>query len=111
MVQMEEAPASRAGCCRFDSCRGYVRFPEPSDVGETVHYVSWGSPVRPDGTQAYESECRAAMITQVSEETGFGRLVGLFVMNPTGLFFHSAVEQDQGKSPGSWHWRCASGRP
>lgn len=59
-------------------------------VGEMVHYVSWGSPVRADGTQAYTSRCRAAYVTQTHEEEG---LVGLAVLNPTGTFFHERVPQ------------------
>jgi hypothetical protein len=80
------------------------RDPEPS-VGRVVHYVSHGTPVRVDGSQAYESECRAAIITEVSEETGFGKLVGLCVLNPTGTFFNRGVEHDRtGETGGTWHW-------
>jgi hypothetical protein len=74
-------------------------------VGRIVHYVSYGSPVRADGTQAFASECRAAIITEVSEATGFGQLVGLCVLNPTGQFFNRGVEQDEDEhSGGTWHW-------
>ena len=52
---------------------------QPS-VGRIVHYVSHGSPVNDDGTQAYASECRAAIVTEV----GKGNKVGLCVLNPTG---------------------------
>lgn len=38
--------------------------PRPS-VGRIVHCVSHGSPVREDGTQAYASKCRAAIVTDV----------------------------------------------
>lgn len=34
-------------------------------VGDWVHYVAHGTPIREDGTQAYPSACRAAMITEV----------------------------------------------
>lgn len=69
-------------------------------VGRIVHYVSQGSPVREDGTQAYTSECRAAVITEADAHT-----VGLCVLNPTGQFFNRGVEQDEGdKAGGSWHW-------
>lgn len=34
-------------------------------VGQIVHYVSYGTPVRADGSQAYTSRCRAAIITEV----------------------------------------------
>jgi hypothetical protein len=74
-------------------------------VGRIVHYVSHGSPVRTDGTQAYASQCRAAIITEVSDETGFGRVVGLCVLNPTGQFFDRGVEQDElHHGGGTWHW-------
>ena len=83
-------------------------------VGAIVHYVSHGSPIRPDGTQAYTAQCRAATITEVGE----GATVGLMVANPTGLFFQSLAnggcpydEWDgttalEGAQPqgGSWHW-------
>jgi hypothetical protein len=78
---------------------------QPS-VGRAVHYVSYGSPVRPDGTQAFTSQCRAADITEVGE----GGAVGLFVKNPTGVFFHSLADggsdYDEAALPagGSWHW-------
>ena len=91
---------------------------QPS-VGRMVHYVSHGSPVRADGTQAFASRCRAAIITEVDDPNGanadLGR-VGLCVTNPTGLFLHSLADggsryadDDQrdgfGQLPGgTWHW-------
>ena len=83
-------------------------------VGRIVHYVSHGTPIREDGTQAYAAKCRAATVTEVGEEGA----VGLMVANPTGLFFHSLAnggcpydEWDgatalEGAQPqgGSWHW-------
>lgn len=78
--------------------------PRPT-VGRIVHYVSHGTPVRADGSQVYSSECRAAIITEVSDETGFGRVVGLCVLNPTGQFFNRGVEQDEPHhAGGTWHW-------
>lgn len=55
-------------------------------VGSIVHYVSHGTPIRPDGTQEYQSVCRAAVVTQVISPS----IVGLAVLNPTGMFFHEA---------------------
>lgn len=87
--------------------------PTPS-VGRVAHYVSEGSPVRPDGTQKYTRQCRAATITEVgawvtveteTQEDGHARrvwqewnpeAVGLHVTNPTGLFFNTAVVHDPG---------------
>lgn len=77
-------------------------------VGRTVHYVSCGSPVREDGTQAYTSECRAAIITETGDFTvgdGHATTVGLCVLNPTGQFFNRYVLQDEdGHAGGTWHW-------
>jgi hypothetical protein len=88
---------------------------QPS-VGRAVHYVSHGTPIREDGTQAYASVCRAATITEVSADDP--DLIGIQVSNPTGLFFHplesggcrydewdstTALEGAQPKG-GSWHW-------
>lgn len=112
-------------------------------VGRIVHYVSHGTPVRPDGSQAYTSQCRAAIVTAVnghaiSPATGEEAPewdVALCVLNPTGLFFHEHVVQDEGRSGpadpdcpnpheggphrycacgwyefsrsgGTWHWPC-----
>jgi len=60
-------------------------------VGRIVHYVSHGTPVREDGSQAYTSQCRAADITEVDPNATTYR-VGLMVKNPTGLFFHSIAD-------------------
>jgi hypothetical protein len=76
-------------------------------VGRVVHYVSMGSPIRADGTQQYKSLCRAATLTEVDpDEDG---LVGLCVLNPTGMFFHSLLNggsllDASGVAGGSWHW-------
>lgn len=72
-------------------------------VGRVVHYVSHGSPVRADGTQAYASLCRAAIVTEV--HGGDDQVVGLCVLNPTGQFFDRSVEHDEDDKPGgTWHW-------
>lgn len=82
-------------------------------VGRVVHYVSYGSPVRPDGSQAFTSQCRAADITEV--DPADPTLVGLMVKNPTGLFFRSLADGGcQYDEPytstvhplcgGTWHW-------
>lgn len=85
-----------------------VRSVQKPSVGRVAHYVSYGSPVREDGTQAYASECRAAIITEVYEtdpvpEHGVP-YVGLCVLNPTGQFFSRGVLYDEDRSGGSWHW-------
>ena len=93
-------------------------------VGRIVHYVSHGTPVRADGSQAYASECRAAIVTEVSERhTSSGGVmmpqVGLCVLNPTGQFFSQGVSHHEGDTGhdhtgaelsaksyrgGTWHW-------
>jgi len=68
-------------------------------VGDVVHYVSHGTPVRPDGSQAYKPACRAAMVTEVS---GDALVAGLMVANPTGQFFNQGVEfHDGAGEPGN----------
>lgn len=79
--------------------------PEPS-VGRIVHYVSHGTPIREDGTQAYTAKCRAAVVTATRRN---GECVSLCVLNPTGLFFHEHICQDEaapadGRRTGTWHW-------
>lgn len=85
-------------------------FPFPS-IGRIVHYVSHGTPVRPDGTQAYPPECRAAIVTEVA--LGRDRAwLGLDVRNPTGGFFHplsagGCMQDERPKAEregGTWHW-------
>lgn len=80
-------------------------------VGRIVHYVSHGTPPKADGTQAFKSECRAAIITGVKNDT----TVDLFVMNPTGVFLNQecyfvgvdgpGYDRETGSYPGgTWHW-------
>lgn len=78
-------------------------------VGRIVHYISYGTP----GGE-FVSECRAAVITEVplepAEDAG-RELVGLCVMNPTGLFLNRNVPHEEPVPPpadqprgGTWHW-------
>lgn len=81
-------------------------FQKPS-VGRIAHYVSYGTP----GGE-FTSECRAAVITAVKNDT----TVDLFVMNPTGVFLnHDCYYTGEGGGAdnsagpgnwpgGSWHW-------
>jgi hypothetical protein len=59
-------------------------FKNPPQIGDVVHYVSYGTP----GGE-YGKECRAAVITQVDEHDDI--FVGLCVLNPTGQFFNPRV--------------------
>lgn len=61
-------------------------------ITRMVHYVSHGSPVRADGTQAYSPVCRAAVITEVADLGPGESAVGLCVLNPTGIFFRTIAE-------------------
>lgn len=65
-------------------------------VSRVVHYVSYGTP----GGE-YGQECRAAIVTQVGDD---GDMVGLAVLNPTGMFFNTMIAHDEGKAGGTWHW-------
>jgi hypothetical protein len=73
-------------------------------LGENVHYVSHGTPPREDGTQAYESQCRAAIVTAVSPESP--ELVRLCVLSPEGQFFTGPLEYEPSvlRAGGTWHW-------
>jgi len=86
---------------------------QPPSVGCIVHYVSYGTPIRPDGSQAYTSQCRAAIVTEVTEHPDADGTVGLCVMNPDGLFLKGGIEHAedvaegslvQRHPPGTWHW-------
>lgn len=66
-----------------------------ASVGRNVHYMSYGTP----GGE-FQPECRAATVAQVISDTE----VALVVMNPTGLFFNSAHQDQDGKAGGTWHW-------
>jgi hypothetical protein len=83
---------------------------------DRVHYVSFGSP----GGE-YPSTCRAAIVTEVDQDSADPDVVGLCVLNPTGQFFKRGAEYDFGLPPdprseqaalcdgryhvaGTWHW-------
>ena len=74
-------------------------------IGDVVHYVSFGTP-----NGEYKSQCRVALITEVAEDDKDG-IVGLVVLNPTGLFFRSLADGGSRYGPGidepitggTWH--------
>lgn len=82
---------------------------QPS-VGRIVHYISHGTPIKPDGTQAYTSVPRAAIITAVHDQDPVPEhgvpYVDLCVLNPTGLFFNTGCKYDDSDTPagGTWRW-------
>lgn len=65
-------------------------------VGRIVHYVSYGTP----GGE-FASECRAAVVTAVSDDVD---TVSLCVLNPTGCFFNQGIQHSDGINGGTWHW-------
>jgi hypothetical protein len=78
-------------------------------VGQIVHYVSHGTPVRADGSQAYVSQCRAAIVVDVLADASPGPdgvpFVQLAVFSPEGLFFPTyALMHDVARAGGTWHW-------
>lgn len=87
-------------------------------VCRSVHYVSHGTPVREDGTQAYPPKCRAAIVTEVidcdKDHDGCSQpCVSLAVLNPTGFFFPEHISHDDPfpnsldpatRLGGTWHW-------
>lgn len=75
-------------------------------VGQIVHYVSVGA-----FGHDYVRRCRAAIITEVSDP--IGEIVGLMIVNPSGIHLDrnviyaapvraGAVEWTL--SGGTWHW-------
>jgi hypothetical protein len=72
-------------------------------VGRIVHYVAYGTP----GGEYQAGAHRAAVITEVAGDgaSNVAGVVGLCVLNPTGLFFNRNVPYDPtGAAPGTWHW-------
>lgn len=90
-------------------------------IGDTVHYVSHGTPIQSNGTQAYRSLCRAAIITAwVQDDTPSTgpAIASITVLNPTGMFFIEQCVHDRDAeatsypfkpldtdnlTPGTWH--------
>lgn len=72
-------------------------------VGDTVHYVSYGTP-----NGEYVAQCRAAIITEVLEDSdklGRGEPVSLAVINPTGFFFKDCRHSEGAQTGGTWHYK------
>lgn len=78
---------------------------QPS-VGRIVHYVSYGTP-----GDEYVSQCRAAIVTEVTEHPDADGTAGLAVLNPEGVLFSRSVPHAEDKAAGApnhpggtWHW-------
>lgn len=101
-------------------------------IADKAHYVAHGTPIQPDGTQAYPSVCRAAIVTEagawitvstqvpasfdrsegrpirIAEQWFYADALGLMVANPTGQFFNPAIKHHVPTSTddlagGTWH--------
>jgi hypothetical protein len=64
-------------------------------VGRVVHYQSYGTP-----KGEYKSQPIAAVVTKVGEDD----TVGLAILNPTGMFFNTAVPFSEEPKAGHWNW-------
>jgi len=64
-------------------------------ISEPVLYQAYGTP----GGE-YKSVPRAAIVTQVGENG----VVGLAILNPTGIFFNVAVPYGEIPTPGHWNY-------
>lgn len=71
-------------------------------TGRMVYYVAYGTP----GGEYPAGVERAAVVTEVNVSTPSGEesVVGLCILNPTGLFFTRRVKYDAAGAPGTWHW-------
>jgi hypothetical protein len=70
-------------------------------IGRIVHYVAYGTP----GGEYQAGAHRAAVVTDVVDPgSAHGCMLMLCVINPSGLFFNMAREDQTGTEPGSWHW-------
>lgn len=84
--------------------------------GRIVHYVAHGTPVRPDGSQAFRSECVVAIVTGVADPDGSDddlQRVHLFVISDKGVHFQRDIplsDHRAHQNGGTWHWhtQCAN---
>jgi hypothetical protein len=85
-------------------------------IGRIVHYRAYGTP----GGE-YTSECRAAIVTELTGDPAHPDMVGLCVLSPTGYHFDRAIDyHDGGGQAGDplcpnaphengLHWHCVCG--
>ena len=64
-------------------------------IGRVIHFVSAGHSL---GT--YSSTCRAAIVTDVKNDT----TLGAAVFSAKGVWFHDELTYDEEKAGGTWHW-------
>jgi len=80
--------------------------PVPS-VGQTVHYQSYATPLRDDGTRTHESQCQAAIVTNARGVNESGTVVSLAVLNddvPEVRFVLFVNEGSTDHVSGTWHY-------
>lgn len=76
--------------------------PQWPAIGRVVHYRSYGTP----GGE-YLPEPRAAIITELAPEgteSAAQGVVGLAILNPTGMFFNTSVPFSETPKAGHWSW-------
>ncbi len=66
-------------------------------VGRVVHYVSQGHSL---GINGSTSTCRAAIVTEVKNDT----MVSLAVFTTRGTLFYTDLTLDTGNAAATWHW-------
>ena len=66
-------------------------------VGRIVHWVSSGHSL---GVSATTSTCRAAIVTEVKNDT----TISCAVFTTKGTLFYTDINYDEGKAGASWHW-------
>jgi hypothetical protein len=74
-------------------------------VVHSVHYVSHGTPVRDDGTQAYVyGPDNPHPDPEIVAGVEGSEWVALTVLNPKGWLCNDACHDETTKLPGTWHW-------
>jgi hypothetical protein len=76
-------------------------------VGRIVHYHSYGSlggEFKPEARAAVITEVDPRLSQEVHESRHSNPLIGLCVLNPSGLFFNRDVQWSPFPSPGCWNW-------
>lgn len=69
-------------------------------VGRIVHYVAYGTP---KGEYAQGAHRAAIVVETKTDEKGI-QLAVLAVFNPTGIHWNTAIYDETGTLPGTWHW-------
>lgn len=77
-------------------------------IGQQVYYNSYGTPggeYLPEPRVAFVTELREVDTALTSDEPSrIEYIVGLCVLNPTGLFFNREVHYSEFPKPGCWNY-------